>query len=214
MAITTRALRIAIPVVLGIGVASAVVFGRGRTKREATLPAGTTLVASLQHEVSTERSKVGDGIVLRTVQPLNLGEGTVIPEGVEIRGSITEAKGGGRIAGAPQLGLRFAELVVDGDAHAISAAPFHVRGKNDAGESAIQIGGGAVAGGILGRVLGGKGGTLKGAVAGAAIGTGVAVATKGDHLVLPAGQRLKIRLSRPVTVQYRPSREEKKASER
>ncbi|HEY6061265.1 MAG TPA: hypothetical protein VIV10_11815 [Gemmatimonadales bacterium] len=44
-----------------------------------------------------------------------------------------------------------------------------------------------------------------------AIGTGVAVATEGGHIVLPAGQRLRVRLDGPVTVAYRPheSHEEK-----
>jgi hypothetical protein len=47
----------------------------------------------------------------------------------------------------------------------------------------------------------------KGAIVGAAIGTGVALATDGDQLTLGAGQRLRIRLTQPVTVQYRPSPE-------
>ena len=45
---------------------------------------------------------------------------------------------------------------------------------------------------------------MKGAVVGAAIGTGVAVATKGDQITLPNGQKLRVRLTREVTVQYRP----------
>ncbi|MGH7538098.1 MAG: hypothetical protein ACREMF_05655 [Gemmatimonadales bacterium] len=209
---STKVLRIAIPAVLGIGIATAVVSGRGRVKREATIPAGTTLVAALEHQVSTERNRSGDGIELHTVEPLRLSENVELPAGIVIRGSVIEAKGGGRIAGTPELALRFTELEIDGETHAISTSAFRVKGKNDAGQSALQIGGGAVAGGIVGRVLGGKGGTLKGAVAGAAIGTGVAVATKGDQLYLPAGQRLKVRLSGPVTVRYRPGEQAREST--
>ncbi|HSD33462.1 MAG TPA: hypothetical protein VLB49_16220 [Gemmatimonadales bacterium] len=204
MKMPTRELRVAIFALLGVGLVSAVVLGRGHETRTATIPAGTALVAALEREVSTERSRVGDNIELRTVDPIRLGEGVEIPAGVLVRGTVTEAKGGGRIAGAPQLGVRFTEIEVDGERRSISAQPFHVSGKNDAGKSAVQIGGGAVAGAILGRVVGGKGGTAKGAVVGAAIGTGVAVATEGGHIVLPAGQRLRVRLDGPVTVAYRP----------
>ena len=42
------------------------------------------------------------------------------------------------------------------------------------------------------------------ATSGFAGGTGVAVATKGDQIVLPAGVQLRVRLTAPVTVRYRP----------
>ena len=35
---------------------------------------------------------------------------------------------------------------------------------------------------------------------GAVLGTGVAVATKGNQIVLPVGQKLRVRLAAPVTV--------------
>jgi uncharacterized protein YcfJ len=85
-----------------------------------------------------------------------------------------------------------------------------VTGKSDVRETAAEIGGGALAGGILGGVLGGGSGVAKGAVAGAVLGTGVAVATKGDQLVLPAGQRIKVHLNEALSVQYRRSEKPKK----
>ena len=78
--------------------------------------------------------------------------------------------------------------------------PLRLEGKGDAKESAIEIGGGAVAGGILGGILGGKDDIAKGAAAGAVVGTGVAVATKGDQIVLPAGQKIQVTLDAPVRV--------------
>src|ERR1051326_7542662 len=65
-----------------------------------------------------------------------------------------------------------------------------------------EIGGGAVAGGIVGALAGN---TLKGAAVGAVLGTGVAVATKGNQIVLPAGRRLRIHLLEPVKVSFRPA---------
>ena len=205
MMIPTRLLRIAIPAVIGVGLVTAVVLGGGHSRRAVTIPAGTVLVAALNDEVSTAGSDVGDDITLRTVAPIRLRD-AIIPEGAVIRGEVAKAKGGGRIAGAPELVLQFSELEVSGERQAIAAEPFRVTGKSEAGKSAVEIGGGAVAGGILGRVLGGRSGTLKGAVVGAAIGTGVALHSEGGQLVLPAGQQLRIRLTGPVTVSYLPAR--------
>jgi hypothetical protein len=80
-----------------------------------------------------------------------------------------------------------------------------MHGKGDAKESAMEVGGGAAAGALIGGILGGKDDIAKGAAAGAAVGAGVAVATKGDQIVLPAGQKIKVHLESPVTITTSPS---------
>ena len=210
--LTPKALYIAVPVLLGVGIGSAVILGAGPEKREATIPAGTTIVAALDRTISTEHNRVGDPVVLHTVQPVSLPDGDAIPPGATIHGEVTHAEGGGRIAGAPELTMRFTALAIDGETYALSSEAFRVRGENDAGKSAATIGGGAVAGGIVGGLLGGGDDVLKGAVAGAVIGTGVAVATEGDQIVLPSGVKLRIRLAEPVTVRYRPTADEQAES--
>jgi hypothetical protein len=208
ISMTHKALYVAVPVLLGVGIGSAVILGAGPERREATIPAGTAIIAALERPVSTEHNRVGDAVVLRTVQPVSLPDGGAIAPGAIVHGEVTHARGGGRIAGAPELTLRFTALAIDGETYALSTEPFRIRGENDAGESAATIGGGAVAGGLVGGLLGGGDDILKGAVAGAAIGTGVAVATKGDQIVLPTGARLRIRLTESMTVRYRPTAEE------
>jgi len=193
---TTKLLRLVVPLaVVGVGIGGAVLLGRSHEQRSATLPAGTEIVGALTHAISTEQSGVGDPVELRTVEPIALND-DVIAEGATLRGTVTHVKGGGRIAGAPELAVQFTDLVVDGQTYSISASTFQVKGNDDAKKSALEIGGGAVVGGVL------KG--VKGAVVGAAIGTGVAVATKGDQLTLASGQHVRVRLTQPVTVQYRP----------
>jgi len=182
-----------------VGGGSGGLFGSRRVR--ATLPSGTTLVASLSSRLSTEGLEAGHPVSLATRDPLNLADNRVLPAGVIVRGEVTHAQGGGRIAGAPELTIRFREIEVDGSSYAISAEPFRVRGKDDLAESVAEIGGGAVVGGIIGAVAGS---TVKGAVIGGVLGTGVAVATKGNQIVLPAGQRLRVRLAAPVTVAYTP----------
>jgi len=170
-------------------------------EKTATLVAGTTLVASLQSTVSTGSAKEGDPITLRTTQAVRVNEQEVVPAGASIHGEVTHAKGAGRIAGGAELTLRFTTLETqDGKSYPIVCEPFRLEGKGDAKESAAEIGGGAVAGGIVGGLLGGKGDIVKGAAAGAVLGTGVAVVTKGDQIVLPAGQKVKVTLTDGVTV--------------
>ncbi|HJW14628.1 MAG TPA: hypothetical protein VJ776_08030 [Thermoanaerobaculia bacterium] len=170
-------------------------------EKTATLTSGTVIVASLQNTVSTGDAKVGEPITLRTIQPVRVNEQEVVPAGATIRGEVTHAKGAGRIAGGAELTLRFTSLETqDGKSYPIVCEPFRLEGKGDAKESALEIGGGAVAGGVVGGLLGGKDDIAKGAAAGAILGTGVAVATKGDQIVLPAGQKLKVTLTEGVTV--------------
>ncbi len=170
-----------------------------------TLPAGTSIVGTLQNTVS-DRNSVGDPVRLRTVQSIRRGGVTVVPANSTLYGEVTSRDGPGRVAGAAELTMRFTRLVTpDGRSYSISAAPIRLKGKNDAKKSAMQAGGGAVAGGVLGGILGGKKDILKGAAAGAVVGTGVAVATEGQHIVLPAGQRFRVRLNAPVSIRARSS---------
>jgi hypothetical protein len=195
----TRTLAIALTLFAAAGLTAAVVSSTGHRSVETTIPAGTRLEAALEHTVSTANSQVGDPVELKTRDSLEVARDRVIPPGVIIHGEVTRAKGGGRIAGAPELTLRFTRLEIDGHEYPIAADPFRLRGKNDLGKSAAEIGGGTVAGGIVGAVAGN---TVAGALVGAAAGTGVAVATRGHQIVLPAGERLRIRLADPVTVRY------------
>ena len=195
----------------GVAMVAAVALGRSRGLHVATIPAGTTLVAALDQEVSTSNVRAGDVVHLHTVVPIQLGANVRIPAGVAVRATVTESKEGGRIAGAPVLALRFTDVVVDGGRRSIDADPYRVEGHNDLGKSAAQIGAGTVAGAIVGRVVGGKGGTVKGAVVGAAAGTGVAVATPGGHVTLPAGHTVRVRLDAPVTIAYHPRSERRSA---
>jgi hypothetical protein len=208
----SKMMKLGLAAVGGVAVVAAVALGRSRGTHIATIPAGTTLVATLDEAVSTEYARPGDVVRLHTIAPIRLDGGrTEIPSGVVVQGTVTESKSGGRIAGAPVLALRFTDVVVDGGRRSIDAEPYRVQGRNDLGKSAAQIGAGTVAGAILGRVVGGKGGTAKGAVVGAAAGTGVAVATPGGQVVLPAGQTVRIHLDGPVTVAYHPRSERSKA---
>jgi len=185
--------------VAAVGVVMAAVVSRSGL-RTGTIPAGTRLVGALQSSISTETSKVGERVKLVTTTPIKLAEKDSLPAGAAILGEVTHSEGGGRIAGAPELTLRFTRLETAARSYNLSAEPFRVRGKNDAAESAAEIGGGAVVGGVVGAIAGH---TVEGVVIGAVLGTGVAVATKGHQIVLPAGQKLRVTVLQPISVSYK-----------
>ena len=172
------------------------------TSRTYTVPAGSTITGTLQNTLNSGKNHVGDPFTLHTTLARTVDGVTVIPAGSTVRGHLSYVDGAGRVAGGAKLTLRFDSIkLTDGTTYDISAVPLRLEGKGDAKESALEIGGGAVAGGILGGVLGhGSGDVAKGAAVGAAVGTGVAVATKGDQIVLGTGQRVKVTLDAPLKV--------------
>ena len=194
--------------VAAVGLLAATVARSAGGTVRAKIPAGTRLVGALDHTVSTARTQPGEAVQVRTVKALELADGTTVPAGIVIEGEVVRARGGGRVAGAPDLTIRFTALSLQGQRQEIAADPLRVRGKDDLGESAALIGGGAVIGGVVGALAGN---TTAGVAAGAIIGTGTAVATKGDQIVLPAGQKLRVRLAEPVTVQFKPRNRERES---
>lgn len=157
-----RAAGIATGVTLGIGVLTAIVWGR-REIEMVTIPAGTTFVAALERDLSNDTKSSDDEFELRTVTPVRLKGGMEIPEGSEITGKVIDGPEG-------ELRVRFTELVFSEDSTEVEIRTDEFR-----------------------------------------FGTLQPVAN--DHLVVPAGQRLTIRLSRPVTVAYRSPPEPIRAAE-
>ncbi len=172
--------------------------GGGPSEVDVTISTGETIVGALDRGITTEGGETGTPVGLTLSEPMDLGGGHFLPEGTRVRGEVTHTQGGGRMGGAPELTIRFSTLVVDGEDYSIQAEPFRLKGKSDTKETVAEIGGGAILGGVVGAVTGA--GTLEGAAVGAVLGTGVAVVTKGDQIVLPSGQKLRVRLTEPVTI--------------
>lgn len=146
---TMKALGITLPALLVTGIVATLSSDNDPDERTATIPAGATLVAVLADPLSTARSLPGDEIELRTVEPLHVRGADDIPAGILIHGTVLKA---------PTISVRFNEMEIDGDEHAIATEEYRF-------------------------------GTLVERVA-------------SSQLLLPAGERMSIRLTRPVTVEY------------
>jgi len=172
---------------------------RSKPVQPAVMAAGTVLSAVLQNTVDTGKTTVGQRVTLHTTVPIQVTEAVAVPAGSLVHATVTHVKNAGRMKGGAELTLRFNEIALtNGKTYEITCEPLRMVSKGDGKETAAEIGGGAAAGGLLGGVIGGKNDVLKGAAIGAAVGTGVAVATKGDQIVLPAGKTLDIRLTAPL----------------
>ena len=72
-------------------------------------------------------------------------------------------------------------------------------------ETARNVGGGALLGGILGAVIGGGDGAVAGAAAGAAVGAGAQILTKGRRVNVPAESLISYRLQSDLNLDVQDS---------
>jgi type IV secretion system protein VirB10 len=169
-----------------------------------TVPAGVTLVMDLQTHLRTDSNSIGDTFRAHLTEPVRVDQMTVFPVGTEVLGRLTLVEEPHRTSGKAQMTLAF-EQIVDpaGFAHTIATTPVVLVGQGDKVSDQAKVGAGAVIGGIIGALSSSKQrvkGAAVGAAVGAAAGGAVALATKGQQLDLPAGQRFAIDLNESMRV--------------
>ena len=168
---------------------------------ELEVAADSVIGIQLDSAVSTRNARLEDPVEARVIRDVQVGHRVAIPSGTRLRGSVILVETGGRLRSASRLGVRFHTLQMDDGAQVrLSTEAIYREGKSPGGDSVAKIGGAAVAGSILGAIFGGERGAAIGGSIGAAGGTAAAMNGEADPAVLPAGSRLTVRLSRPVTV--------------
>jgi hypothetical protein len=124
MTFMRKVVRIAVPSLV-IGIASALLLIRKPWERVATIPAGTTIVAALEEDVSKKDSRVGEEIELLTVGSVQLGKGVLVPEGSELTGQVVRGSGGAKGTDSGELRMRFTELEIADKEYKISTEQYH-----------------------------------------------------------------------------------------
>ena len=153
-------------------------------------PAGTSLTLELLTPLDTETAEVETPVRARLKQSVSVDGFAVLPAGTEFTGTVTEAKGAGRVKGRAHLAFAFSEATVHGAREKLQTAPLTFEAKSTKGKDAAKIGIGAAAGAVIGGIAGGGDGAAKGAAIGGGAGTGLVLATKGDEVKLEAGVEL------------------------
>jgi hypothetical protein len=174
---------------------------------------GTRFLVSLEQDLNTKEVKQNQTFRVRTLEPLEAGNGIYLPSGVEIRGHISRVEPAG-VTGKAKLWLTFDELharfgvlpivaevvSVPGD-HSIKSGPLQegvIEGRSSTQKDASQA---AAAGAATGAVKGVKDKDKKEAAEGAALGALQAYlmeSGRGEELQLPKGAKLELELGRAL----------------
>lgn len=166
-----------------------------------TVPAGTSVIASLVTPLSTDTNQTGDPFTATTQQPIVVNGRTVVASGSTVRGVLRDVQASGRVKGRAGMTLAFQEIVdTHGRTHVISAEPLILQADSEKTGDVEKIAAGGVAGAIIGGITGGKKGALIGTAVGAGAGTIVVLATKGDDIELSPGQRLSVQTITPTSI--------------
>jgi hypothetical protein len=162
------------------------------------IPSGTALHVRLDSEVDTKRNRAGDGITATLVEPLQVGDTTVLPQGTRFQGHITQAGSSGRLKGRAAIGLTLDSFQHEGRSYGVRTTSVDRVSAAHKKRNAILIGGGTGLGAALGAIAGGPKGALIGAGAGAAAGTAGAAATGKRQVAVPSEALLRFTLRTSV----------------
>jgi hypothetical protein len=171
------------------------------------IPAASHLEVTLQEELNTTDTRVGDSFIVNVTAPLVAANGQiVVPVGTRIQGMVTGvARPGGRDPAALRLQFLRIELNEQWRPLAAEIAETHVamdRRTDDTRHAQAAVAG-AVTGATIGAII--SGGRLRDALTGAAIGAGAGtIISLGmgtpTEAVLPAGTRMTLRMADRVDV--------------
>ena len=174
---------------------------------------GTKFLVALEEDLGTKGTQEKAKFKVRTLEPLEAGNGIYLPSGAEIEGHVSHVEPAG-VAGRAKLWLTFdeirtrfgrlpivAEVVsVPGD-HSVKSKPGQERlieGRSSTQEDAAQA---AAAGAAIGAVKGVKDKDRMEAAEGAALGAITAYlmeSGRGHELDLPKGAKLELELERAL----------------
>ncbi len=172
---------------------------------EYTVQQGTRFQATLDQELSTKWSQVGDLFTATVTSPVQGGGEVVIPAGTKIRGEVTAAQASGGSGKPAVLTVRFTDFTVAGQTYpidlSITETTVETVGRDNTGDKVLKIGGGAAAGALIGQLLGkNTGATLAGAAVGAAVGTGLQMTTEDVDAIIREGTPMTVETNAPITV--------------
>jgi type IV secretion system protein VirB10 len=184
-----------------------------------TVPSGTRVPLLLINSISTRSAHEGDQVYLETAFPIVVSQKIVIPAGSYVRGTITQVKRPGRVAGRGEMYLRFDSLTlpngvtrdfkarvgaVDGSgAETLDKKEGKIQGDTskgtDVGTVASTTATGTGIGAIAGSAAGRPGlGTGVGAAGGALAGLATVLLTRGPDVQLLRGTELDMILDRAL----------------
>ena len=171
-----------------------------------SLPTGTPMDVTLDQQLGTTTSHVGDAFSATVVNPLIAQNGrTAVPAGAKVWGHVTAVTPATNATQTAALVLAFDSLTFNRRSFPFSAnitdTNLETKGPN-ASQTLKTAAIGAAAGAALGAILSGadRDKILIGAGLGAVAGTAISLGTQGQNGVLPAGSRLTVQTAQTVVL--------------
>ncbi len=179
-----------------------------------TVAPGTRFLVRLEDRLNTRKTKENKKFKVKTLEPLEAGNGMILPPGAEIKGHVSRIEPAG-ITGRARLWLTFDEIKtkngkmpivadvvsVPGD-HSVRPGPSkegEIESRTSKGSDEVKA---AAAGAAIGAVTGaavGKSGKAAGIGAAVGAAAGFLVASgMGHELDLPKGSKFELELIRPL----------------
>ncbi len=187
---------------LSIAFLIAVVFAGAAVTLHAqgTVPAGRSIVVTLDQSVSSKDAKVGQKVDGSVAQAVVVNSKTVIPKGSKVSLSVASAQASGRLKTPAKLWLKIDSIQVSSNTYTVSTRWSGQTGPSHNKRNIIAIGGGTALGATIGAIAGGGKGAAIGAAAGAGAGTGGAALTGKKDITFPAETKLRFTVNQAFTV--------------
>ncbi len=176
---------------------------RARPVPPPALDEGTSIMLSASETVELNDDAVGSMIMATAVEGLYDTRGReVIPAGAMFHGMLTKAEVTDTNGTTEVMLLTFEQVNFGGDSYSLQSRTDSVGVRTAAGDigldEAAKVGAGAALGALAGHLIGGnKTGVIVGAAAGTAAGVGIAMATRGEKVMLDAGAPIRLVLTAP-----------------
>jgi hypothetical protein len=199
-------------------VISANLSAQAQTAREATIETDTKFKVTLQTQLSSKLSEVGDTVIATIDEPLYVNGEQIVSRGTQIHGRVTSVKAAGRPHKTGQLGLIFDRITMPWGQEPISVAMTSVddwdndkklktndEGKVSGGKQGKETVDNMVRGGSIGGagagiiLLSGGGGAAGAGVLGGGLLGGVLL-TKGAEVRLNPGTMFRLKFIKPLTL--------------
>jgi len=167
---------------------------------QGTVPAGSSIVVTLDQSVSSKDARVGQKVDGSVASDVVVNGKTVIPKGSKVSLSVASAQASGRLTTPAKLWLKIDSISMNSRTYTVASRWSGQTGRSHNKRNIIAIGGGTALGATIGALAGGGKGAAIGAAAGAGAGTAGAAATGKKDITFPAETKLRFTVKEAFSV--------------